>query len=51
MQPNHFDLNIVLYMCVFDDVIFITILGPVGVMLKNISECFFIFVINLKCGA
>ena len=32
MQPNHFDLNICLYMCVFDDVIFITILGPVGVM-------------------
>ena len=31
MQPNHFDLNI-FYTCVFDDVIFITILGPVGVM-------------------
>ena len=38
-------------MCVFDDAIFITILGPVGVMWKNISECFFIFVINLKRGA
>ena len=33
MQPNHFDLkNIYTCVCVFDDVIFITILGPADVM-------------------